>query len=64
MRALVERMKNSDVEFQGSLAFVKDWQLFWSSEWLTGVLYLLRNSPLSLTGAHANVLKFQLTILR
>jgi hypothetical protein len=32
MKALVEKMKDSDAEFQGSLAFVRDWQLFWSGE--------------------------------
>jgi hypothetical protein len=55
MKALVERMKNSGVEFQGDLAFVKDWQLFWSG--------MEAPSPFQMVSLRADAAPFPITSL-
>ncbi|KAF2017465.1 phosphoglycerate mutase-like protein [Aaosphaeria arxii CBS 175.79] len=45
MRNLLERMKKSRIEFTGDLAFVNDWDLFWSDD--TRLAQLTSTGPFS-----------------
>lgn len=47
IKALVERMQDSGIDFQGDLAFFNNWTLFWTSEPLR--LLKVKRPRLSLT---------------
>jgi hypothetical protein len=42
MKNLLEKMKDSGITFKGDLAFVNDWELFWSGRFFS---FILRNHP-------------------